>query len=68
MYIRLSIVVPRSSGNWARHFERKVAMSSPFLTCMSVLVQLGLRCSATHAMGAIGKKKNSKSIRSSSVV
>jgi hypothetical protein len=38
------------------------------LTCMSVLVQLGLRCSATHAMGAIGKKKNSKSIRSSSVV
>jgi hypothetical protein len=31
MYIKLSMLVPRSSGTWARHLARKPPMSSPFL-------------------------------------
>lgn len=31
MYIKLSMLTPRSSGTWVRHLPRKEAIESPFL-------------------------------------
>lgn len=31
MYMRLSTLIPRNSGNWARHFSKKLPILSPFL-------------------------------------
>ena len=47
MYMRLSTLVPLSSGNCALHFVKNVAISSPFLHCHQATASSPSR-SSTH--------------------
>jgi hypothetical protein len=75
IYIKFSTLVALNSGNWALHFPKKAAISSPFLTSttlrcplpsqklyvISIISFLILSCSCNHCL-----RSNSRSIRSCS--